>query len=312
MKPSRDISLMAYQSPIVLNLDHRKVEVTDLVTPAMEDGSERKFEVCIIETSQDIGSAVLQFLATELMTDIDYSTTFLILGRINGALDGSPSKKQALTDYMARYCPISTILVDMKVYPNLSALATDSVSSAYLGLSDLEENRTVILVIDISSKESVFEDVAIVEYVLKYILRPTDRVKLITFFRCMSEFNRKLSDISTCEEKLKSFLVERPGETAPLASLILRLTSENGNIATINKERREQISDAVNQFEADFVCLRELGDSRESKSLSYFQRIRRYWKGTHTYQSVEALNFNAPILLVRNNVLLRLKSQSNH
>ena len=78
MKPSRDISLMAYQSPIVLNLDHRKVEVTDLVTPAMEDGSERKFEVCIIETSQDIGSAVLQFLATELMTDIDYSKTFLV------------------------------------------------------------------------------------------------------------------------------------------------------------------------------------------------------------------------------------------
>ena len=321
MKPSRDISLMAYQSPIVLNLDHRKVEVTDLVTPAMEDGSERKFEVCIIETSQDIGSAVLQFLATELMTDIDYSKTFLILGRINGALDGSPKetnlfgtgKKQALTNYMARYCPISTILVDMEVYPNLSALAADSVSSAYLGLSDLEENtRTIIVVIDISSKESVFEDVAIVEYALKYILRPTDRVKLITFFRCMSEFNRKLSDISTCEEKLKSFLVERPGETAPLASLILRLTSENGNIATINKERREQISDAVNQFEADFVCLRELGDSRESKSLSYFQRIRRYWKGTHTYQSVEALNFNAPLLLVRNNVLLRLKNQSNH
>jgi len=312
MKPSRDISLVAYQCPIVLNLDHRKVEVADLVTPAMEHGSERKFEVCIIETSQDIGSAVLQFLATELMTDIDYSTTFLILGRINGALDGSPSKKQALTDYMARYCPISTILVDMKVYPNLSALATDSVSSAYLGLSDLEENRTVILVIDISSKESVFEDVAIVEYALKYILRRTDCVRLITFFRCMSEFNRKLSDISTCEEKLKSFLVERPGETAPLASLILRLTTENGNITTINKQRREQISDAVNQFEADFVCLRELGDSRESKSLSYFQRIRRYWKGTHTYQSVEALNFNAPILLVRNNVLLRLKNQSNH
>ena len=129
-----ELIIESVRCPIVLNLDHRKVEVTDLVTPAMEDGSERKFEVCIIETSQDIGSAVLQFLATELMTDIDYSTTFLILGRINGALDGSPNetnlfgngKKQALTNYMARYCPISTILVDMKIYPNLSALATDS------------------------------------------------------------------------------------------------------------------------------------------------------------------------------------------
>ena len=239
---------------------------------------------------------------------------------MNGTLDGSPSetsifsaKKQTLSNYMARFCPISTIVVDMIDYSNLTMLASDSVSSAYLGLSDFAENvRTVIIVIDISSKESVFEDVSIVEYALEYILRPTDRVKLITFFRSMTEFNRKLSDISVCEDKLRGFLNERPKETVPLTSLILHLATRREHMATINKERREQISDAVNQFEADFVIVRELGDSRERSSLSYFQRIRRYWKRSYTYQSVGALNFNAPVCLVRNNNLLRLGRNNNN
>ena len=282
MKPSINISLFEYRSPIILDLHHQKLEVADLVTPAMSDGSERKFEVCVLETSRDIGEAILHYLATELVDEIDYSSTFLVLGRMNGTLDGSPSetsifsaKKQTLSNYMARFCPISTIVVDMIDYSNLTMLASDSVSSAYLGLSDFAENvRTVIIVIDISSKESVFEDVSIVEYALKYILRPTDRVKLITFFRSMTEFNRKLSDISVCEDKLRGFLIERPKETVPLTSLILHLATRREHMATINKERREQISDAVNQFEADFVIVRELGDSRERSSLSYFQRIR--------------------------------------
>ena len=320
MKTSINISLFEYRSPIILDLHHQKLEVADLVTPAMSDGSERKFEVCVLETSRDIGEAILHYLATELVDEIDYSSTFLVLGRMNGTLDGSPSetsifsaKKQTLSNYMARFCPISTIVVDMIDYSNLTMLASDSVSSAYLGLSDFAENvRTVIIVIDISSKESVFEDVSIVEYALKYILRPTDRVKLITFFRSMTEFNRKLSDISVCEDKLRGFLIERPKETVPLTSLILHLATRREHMATINKERREQISDAVNQFEADFVIVRELGDSRERSSLSYFQRIRRYWKRSYTYQSVGALNFNAPVCLVRNNNLLRLGRNNNN
>ena len=320
MKTSINISLFEYRSPIILDLHHQKLEVADLVTPAMSDGSERKFEVCVLETSRDIGEAILHYLATELVDEIDYSSTFLVLGRMNGTLDGSPSetsifsaKKQTLSNYMARFCPISTIVVDMIDYSNLTMLASDSVSSAYLGLSDFAENvRTVIIVIDISSKESVFEDVSIVEYALKYILRPTDRVKLITFFRSMTEFNRKLSDISVCEDKLRGFLNERPKETVPLTSLILHLATRREHMATINKERREQISDAVNQFEADFVIVRELGDSRERSSLSYFQRIRRYWKRSYTYQSMEALNFNAPVCLVRNNNLLRLGRNNNN
>ena len=320
MKTSINISLFEYRSPIILDLHHQKLEVADLVTPAMSDGSERKFEVCVLETSRDIGEAILHYLATELVDEIDYSSTFLVLGRMNGTLDGSPSetsifsaKKQTLSNYMARFCPISTIVVDMIDYSNLTMLASDSVSSAYLGLSDFAENvRTVIIVIDISSKESVFEDVSIVEYALEYILRPTDRVKLITFFRSMTEFNRKLSDISVCEDKLRGFLIERPKETVPLTSLILHLATRREHMATINKERREQISDAVNQFEADFVIVRELGDSRERSSLSYFQRIRRYWKRSYTYQSVGALNFNAPVCLVRNNNLLRLGRNNNN
>ena len=320
MKLSINISLFEYRSPIILDLHHQKLEVADLVTPAMSDGSERKFEVCVLETSRDIGEAILHYLATELVDEIDYSSTFLVLGRMNGTLDGSPSetsifsaKKQTLSNYMARFCPISTIVVDMIDYSNLTMLASDSVSSAYLGLSDFAENvRTVIIVIDISSKESVFEDVSIVEYALEYILRPTDRVKLITFFRSMTEFNRKLSDISVCEDKLRGFLIERPKETVPLTSLILHLATRREHMATINKERREQISDAVNQFEADFVIVRELGDSRERSSLSYFQRIRRYWKRSYTYQSVGALNFNAPVCLVRNNNLLRLGRNNNN
>ena len=320
MKLSINISLFEYRSPIILDLHHQKLEVADLVTPAMSDGSERKFEVCVLETSRDIGEAILHYLATELVDEIDYSSTFLVLGRMNGTLDGSPSetsifsaKKQTLSNYMARFCPISTIVVDMIDYSNLTMLASDSVSSAYLGLSDFAENvRTVIIVIDISSKESVFEDVSIVEYALEYILRPTDRVKLITFFRSMTEFNRKLSDISVCEDKLRGFLIERPKETVPLTSLILHLATRREHVATINKERREQISDAVNQFEADFVIVRELGDSRERSSLSYFQRIRRYWKRSYTYQSVGALNFNAPVCLVRNNNLLRLGRNNNN
>ena len=320
MKTSINISLFEYRSPIILDLHHQKLEVADLVTPAMSDGSERKFEVCVLETSRDIGEAILHYLATELVDEIDYSSTFLVLGRMNGTLDGSPSetsifsaKKQTLSNYMARFCPISTIVVDMIDYSNLTMLASDSVSSAYLGLSDFAENvRTVIIVIDISSKESVFEDVSIVEYALKYILRPTDRVKLITFFRSMTEFNRKLSDISVCEDKLRGFLIERPKETVPLTSLILHLATRREHMATINKERREQISDAVNQFEADFVIVRELGDSRERSSLSYFQRIRRYWKRSYTYQSMEALNFNAPVCVVRNNNLLRLGRNNNN
>ena len=320
MKTSINISLFEYRSPIILDLHHQKLEVADLVTPAMSDGSERKFEVCVLETSRDIGEAILHYLATELVDEIDYSSTFLVLGRMNGTLDGSPSetsifsaKKQTLSNYMARFCPISTIVVDMIDYSNLTMLASDSVSSAYLGLSDFAENvRTVIIVIDISSKESVFEDVSIVEYALKYILRPTDRVKLITFFRSMTEFNRKLSDISVCEDKLRGFLIERPKETVPLTSLILHLATRREHMATINKERREQISDAVNQFEADFVIVREPGDSRERSSLSYFQRIRRYWKRSYTYQSVGALNFNAPVCLVRNNNLLRLGRNNNN
>ena len=320
MKLSINISLFEYRSPIILDLHHQKLEVADLVTPAMSDGSERKFEVCVLETSRDIGEAILHYLATELVDEIDYSSTFLVLGRMNGTLDGSPSetsifsaKKQTLSNYMARFCPISTIVVDMIDYSNLIMLASDSVSSAYLGLSDFAENvRTVIIVIDISSKESVFEDVSIVEYALKYILRPTDRVKLITFFRSMTEFNRKLSDISVCEDKLRGFLIERPKETVPLTSLILHLATRREHMATINKERREQISDAVNQFEADFVIVRELGDSRERSSLSYFQRIRRYWKRSYTHQSVGALNFNAPVCLVRNNNLLRLGRNNNN
>ena len=320
MKTSINISLFEYRSPIILDLHHQKLEVADLVTPAMSDGSERKFEVCVLETSRDIGEAILHYLATELVDEIDYSSTFLVLGRMNGTLDGSPSetsifsaKKQTLSNYMARFCPISTIVVDMIDYSNLTMLASDSVSSAYLGLSDFAENvRTVIIVIDISSKESVFEDVSIVEYALEYILRPTDRVKLITFFRSMTEFNRKLSDISVCEDKLRGFLIERPKETVPLTSLILHLATRREHMATINKERREQISDAVNQFEADFVIVRELGDSRERSSLSYFQRIRRYWKRSYTYQSMEALNFNAPVCLVRNNNLLRLGRNNNN
>lgn len=320
MKLSINISLFEYRSPIILDLHHQKLEVADLVTPAMSDGSERKFEVCVLETSRDIGEAILHYLATELVDEIDYSSTFLVLGRMNGTLDGSPSetsifsaKKQTLSNYMARFCPISTIVVDMIDYSNLTMLASDSVSSAYLGLSDFAENvRTVIIVIDISLKESVFEDVSIVEYALKYILRPTDRVKLITFFRSMTEFNRKLSDISVCEDKLRGFLIERPKETVPLTSLILHLATRREHVATINKERREQISDAVNQFEADFVIVREPGDSRERSSLSYFQRIRRYWKRSYTYQSVGALNFNAPVCLVRNNNLLRLGRNNNN
>jgi len=320
MKLSINISLFEYRSPIILDLHHQKLEVADLVTPAMSDGSERKFEVCVLETSRDIGEAILHYLATELVDEIDYSSTFLVLGRMNGTLDGSPSetsifsaKKQTLSNYMARFCPISTIVVDMIDYSNLTMLASDSVSSAYLGLSDFAENvRTVIIVIDISLKESVFEDVSIVEYALKYILRPTDRVKLITFFRSMTEFNRKLSDISVCEDKLRGFLIERPKETVPLTSLILHLATRREHVATINKERREQISDAVNQFEADFVIVRELGDSRERSSLSYFQRIRRYWKRSYTYQSMEALNFNAPVCVVRNNNLLRLGRNNNN
>ena len=320
MKTSINISLFEYRSPIILDLHHQKLEVADLVTPAMSDGSDRKFEVCVLETSRDIGEAILHYLATELVDEIDYSSTFLVLGRMNGTLDGSPSetsifsaKKQTLSNYMARFCPISTIVVDMIDYSNLTMLASDSVSSAYLGLSDFAENvRTVIIVIDISLKESVFEDVSIVEYALKYILRPTDRVKLITFFRSMTEFNRKLSDISVCEDKLRGFLIERPKETVPLTSLILHLATRREHMATINKERREQISDAVNQFEADFVIVRELGDSRERSSLSYFQRIRRYWKRSYTYQSVGALNFNAPVCLVRNNNLLRLGRNNNN
>lgn len=320
MKLSINISLFEYRSPIILDLHHQKLEVADLVTPAMSDGSERKFEVCVLETSRDIGEAILHYLATELVDEIDYSSTFLVLGRMNGTLDGSPSetsifsaKKQTLSNYMARFCPISTIVVDMIDYSNLTMLASDSVSSAYLGLSDFAENvRTVIIVIDISLKESVFEDVSIVEYALKYILRPTDRVKLITFFRSMTEFNRKLSDISVCEDKLRGFLIERPKETVPLTSLILHLATRREHMATINKERREQISDAVNQFEADFVIVREPGDSRERSSLSYFQRIRRYWKRSYTYQSVGALNFNAPVCLVRNNNLLRLGRNNNN
>ena len=320
MKLSINISLFEYRSPIILDLHHQKLEVADLVTPAMSDGSERKFEVCVLETSRDIGEAILHYLATELVDEIDYSSTFLVLGRMNGTLDGSPSetsifsaKKQTLSNYMARFCPISTIVVDMIDYSNLTMLASDSVSSAYLGLSDFAENvRTVIIVIDISLKESVFEDVSIVEYALKYILRPTDRVKLITFFRSMTEFNRKLSDISVCEDKLRGFLIERPKETVPLTSLILHLATRREHMATINKERREQISDAVNQFEADFVIVRELGDSRERSSLSYFQRIRRYWKRSYTYQSMEALNFNAPVCVVRNNNLLRLGRNNNN
>jgi len=320
MKLSINISLFEYRSPIILDLHHQKLEVADLVTPAMSDGSERKFEVCVLETSRDIGEAILHYLATELVDEIDYSSTFLVLGRMNGTLDGSPSetsifsaKKQTLSNYMARFCPISTIVVDMIDYSNLTMLASDSVSSAYLGLSDFAENvRTVIIVIDISSKESVFEDVSIVEYALEYILRPTDRVKLITFFRSMTEFNRKLSDISVCEDKLRGFLIERPKETVPLTSLILHLATRREHMATINKERREQISDAVNQFEADFVIVREPGDSRERSSLSYFQRIRRYWKRSYTYQSVGALNFNAPVCLVRNNNLLRLGRNNNN
>ena len=320
MKLSINISLFEYRSPIILDLHHQKLEVADLVTPAMSDGSERKFEVCVLETSRDIGEAILHYLATELVDEIDYSSTFLVLGRMNGTLDGSPSetsifsaKKQTLSNYMARFCPISTIVVDMIDYSNLTMLASDSVSSAYLGLSDFAENvRTVIIVIDISLKESVFEDVSIVEYALKYILRPTDRVKLITFFRSMTEFNRKLSDISVCEDKLRGFLIERPKETVPLTSLILHLATRREHMATINKERREQISDAVNQFEADFVIVRELGDSRERSSLSYFQRIRRYWKRSYTHQSVGALNFNAPVCLVRNNNLLRLGRNNNN
>tara|TARA_Y100000739_G_scaffold78904_1_gene66930 strand:- start:1772 stop:2911 length:1140 start_codon:yes stop_codon:yes gene_type:complete len=320
MKLSINISLFEYRSPIILDLHHQKLEVADLVTPAMSDGSERKFEVCVLETSRDIGEAILHYLATELVDEIDYSSTFLVLGRMNGTLDGSPSetsifsaKKQTLSNYMARFCPISTIVVDMIDYSNLTMLASDSVSSAYLGLSDFAENvRTVIIVIDISLKESVFEDVSIVEYALKYILRPTDRVKLITFFRSMTEFNRKLSDISVCEDKLRGFLIERPKETVPLTSLILHLATRREHVATINKERREQISDAVNQFEADFVIVREPGDSRERSSLSYFQRIRRYWKRSYTYQSMEALNFNAPVCVVRNNNLLRLGRNNNN
>ena len=320
MKLSINISLFEYRSPIILDLHHQKLEVADLVTPAMSDGSERKFEVCVLETSRDIGEAILHYLATELVDEIDYSSTFLVLGRMNGTLDGSPSetsifsaKKQTLSNYMARFCPISTIVVDMIDYSNLTMLASDSVSSAYLGLSDFAENvRTVIIVIDISLKESVFEDVSIVEYALKYILRPTDRVKLITFFRSMTEFNRKLSDISVCEDKLRGFLIERPKETVPLTSLILHLATRREHVATINKERREQISDAVNQFEADFVIVREPGDSRERSSLSYFQRIRRYWKRSYTHQSVGALNFNAPVCLVRNNNLLRLGRNNNN
>ena len=320
MKTSINISLFEYRSPIILDLHHQKLEVADLVTPAMSDGSDRKFEVCVLETSRDIGEAILHYLATELVDEIDYSSTFLVLGRMNGTLDGSPSetsifsaKKQTLSNYMARFCPISTIVVDMIDYSNLTMLAFDSVSSAYLGLSDFAENvRTVIIVIDISLKESVFEDVSIVEYALKYILRPTDRVKLITFFRSMTEFNRKLSDISVCEDKLRGFLIERPKETVPLTSLILHLATRREHMATINKERREQISDAVNQFEADFVIVREPGDSRERSSLSYFQRIRRYWKRSYTYQSVGALNFNAPVCLVRNNNLLRLGRNNNN
>tara|TARA_B100000482_G_scaffold10345_1_gene7564 strand:+ start:2428 stop:3567 length:1140 start_codon:yes stop_codon:yes gene_type:complete len=320
MKTSINISLFEYRSPIILDLHHQKLEVADLVTPAMSDGSERKFEVCVLETSRDIGEAILHYLATELVDEIDYSSTFLVLGRMNGTLDGSPSetsifsaKKQTLSNYMARFCPISTIVVDMIDYSNLTMLASDSVSSAYLGLSDFAENvRTVIIVIDISLKESVFEDVSIVEYALKYILRPTDRVKLITFFRSMTEFNRKLSDISVCEDKLRGFLIERPKETVPLTSLILHLATRREHVATINKERREQISDAVNQFEADFVIVREPGDSRERSSLSYFQRIRRYWKRSYTYQSMEALNFNAPVCVVRNNNLLRLGRNNNN
>jgi hypothetical protein len=320
MKRSINISLFEYRSPIILDLHHQKLEVADLVTPAMSDGSERKFEVCVLETSRDIGEAILQYLTTEPVDEIDYSSTFLVLGRMNGTLGGSPSetsifgaKKQTLSNYMARFCPISTIAVDMIEYSNLTMVASDSVSSAYLGLSDFAENvRTVIIVIDISSKESVFDEISIVEYALKYILRPTDRVKLITFFRSMTEFNRKLSDISVCEDKLRGFLIERPKETVPLTSLILHLATRREHMATINKERREQISDAVNQFEADFVIVRELGDSRERSSLSYFQRIRRYWKRSYTYQSMEALNFNAPVCLVRNNNLLRLGRNNNN
>ena len=320
MKRSINISLFEYRSPIILDLHHQKLEVADLVTPAMSDGSERKFEVRVLETSRDIGEAILQYLTTELVDEIDYSSTFLVLGRMNGTLGGSPSetsifgaKKQTLSNYMARFCPISTIAVDMIEYSNLTMVASDSVSSAYLGLSDFAENvRTVIIVIDISSKESVFDEISIVEYALKYILRPTDRVKLITFFRSMTEFNRKLSDISVCEDKLRGFLIERPKETVPLTSLILHLATRREHMATINKERREQISDAVNQFEADFVIVRELGDSRERSSLSYFQRIRRYWKRSYTYQSMEALNFNAPVCLVRNNNLLRLGRNNNN
>ena len=320
MKRSINISLFEYRSPIILDLHHQKLEVADLVTPAMSDGSERKFEVRVLETSRDIGEAIFHYLATELVDEIDYSSTFLVLGRMNGTLGGSPSetsifgaKKQTLSNYMARFCPTSTIVVDMIDYSNLTMLASDSVSSAYLGLSDFAENvRTVIIVIDISSKESVFDEISIVEYALKYILRPTDRVKLITFFRSMTEFNRKLSDISVCEDKLRGFLIERPKETVPLTSLILHLATRREHMATINKERREQISDAVNQFEADFVIVRELGDSRERSSLSYFQRIRRYWKRSYTYQSMEALNFNAPVCLVRNNNLLRLGRNNNN
>ena len=287
-----------------------------------EAHEQRKFEICVIETRKYAGEAILAYLDTELFWN-ETRSTFLILGREDGndfVSDNISSpfsyipfvvKRRSLTNYLAYNSLVSTVLVDLQMFPNIDRLASDSVASAhFFGLTDDKPDyRTVIIVIDVSSEFTMFEDVNLVDYCIQHILEPTDRVKLITFFRTMAEFDHKLKDISFCEEKLRKFLIDRPKkELAPaLSSLILHLSSHRHHA----EQRRHSIFNAVNQYVGSLVIVREI-DKEQTRpnrlnqqtfwALRTIKNLINYFTGTF-HSNLDFGGFNAPVLIVRKSLL---------
>ena len=167
-------------------------------------------KLIVIDTTHDTGESLLKYISLETPRD-----AILVMGS-RGRQGWRKFLLGSVTSYVVQYAPIPLLVVRSRKYRDIPDLTSDTVGSAYLGMTPTGKSRTVAVAVD-----GTAASLALVKWACLNALKINDQVHVL--HSAVSETPIQTADATKQVEKCMDALAEfqKDNETGNATSVLL-------------------------------------------------------------------------------------------
>lgn len=167
-------------------------------------------KLLIIETTHDAGDALIKFIQLEVPQDAT-----LLMGS-HGRQGWRKIMLGSVSSYVVQHSRIPVLVVRSRKYKDIPDLTSDTVGSAYLGMTAQGKQRKIALAVDGTDSSA-----KLVKWAMKNCLKPGDEIHILhsAASETISQTLQAAAEINSCMALLEAF--QKGSDTGTATSILL-------------------------------------------------------------------------------------------